>query len=123
MLSIFLPCVAWPIKRVTRALRASEVALRLAVVAAGGTIAPERKRPMSNPVIAALQSQAAANISAEAAAVAFIQSVPQRITDAVAAAVGNGATAEELAPLTQLVADMKTSADAVTAALASPPTR
>lgn len=75
---------------------------------------------MPNPVIAALQAQAAANISAEQAAVAFIQSVPQKIADAVAAAIGNGATEAELAPLTQLVADLRTSSDAVTAALAQP---
>lgn len=76
---------------------------------------------MSNPVIAALQSQAAANIAAEAAAVAFIQSVPQKIADAIAAAVGNGATEAELAPLAQLVSDMRASADAVTLALNTSP--
>lgn len=117
MLTIFFPCFSWPVRRVTRLLRASEVSLRVALASVGGTLPRERKPHMSNPVIAALQTQAAANIAAEQAAVAFIQSVPQKIADAVAIAVGSGATEAELAPFVQLVADLKMSGDAVLAAL------
>ena len=50
-------------------------------------------------------------------ALVYIQSVPGMIQAAVDAAVAGGATAAQLAPLTQLVADTKTKSDAVKAAL------
>lgn len=50
-------------------------------------------------------------------ALAFINSVPGLISTAVAAAVANGATEAELAPFTQLNADLSAKRDAVQAAL------
>ena len=50
-------------------------------------------------------------------AVAFINSVPGLITDAVNKALQNGATAAELAPLTALAADVLAKKDALAAAL------
>jgi hypothetical protein len=47
----------------------------------------------------------------------YIQGVPGLINDAVAQATANGATAEELAPLTQLAADLDAKANDVAAAI------
>ena len=48
---------------------------------------------------------------------AYLAGVPQLIADAVAKALANGATAEELAPLTDLGNELKGKTDAVKAAL------
>lgn len=50
-------------------------------------------------------------------ALAYIQAVPGLIRDAVTAAVANGATAEELAPLTTLSSELQAKATAVKDAL------
>jgi len=50
-------------------------------------------------------------------AIAFINSVPALITDAVNKALANGATAAELQPLTALAADVTAKKDALAAAL------
>jgi hypothetical protein len=47
----------------------------------------------------------------------FVKAVPQRIADAVAAAIANGATAEELAPVSDLGKTLKTEASALTDAM------
>jgi hypothetical protein len=53
----------------------------------------------------------------EDSAVLFITSVPGLIATAVAAAQANGATAAQLAPLTDLSATLKTKSDALQTAL------
>jgi hypothetical protein len=68
------------------------------------------------PLDDAIASMTAAETVEDSAAV-FINSVPGLITAAVAAATNNGATATQLAPLTQLAADLKTKSDALQAAL------
>lgn len=50
-------------------------------------------------------------------AIAFINSVPKLITDAVTTALANGATAAELAPLTVLAADIAAKTSALKTAL------
>lgn len=52
-------------------------------------------------------------------AVTFINGVPALIDKAVQAAIGNGATADELKPLAQLSADFKAKAQAVKDAIAA----
>lgn len=70
-------------------------------------------------VLTDLAAQVAVNTSVEGSAVVLINGFAQRLTDAVAAAIANGATAEELAPVQEQVDAMKASAqalaDAVTA--------
>ncbi len=69
-------------------------------------------------------AQVAATVGVEASAITFINSVPTLISTAVTAAIANGATAAQLAPLTKVVSDLKTSAGALQAALTAnaPPT-
>lgn len=55
----------------------------------------------------------------EDSALAWINGSAQRTTDAVNAAIANGATPAQLAPLTNLIADTKTQADAIAAAIAA----
>lgn len=71
----------------------------------------------SNPVIDALIAQAQANVDAEAAAVVVLNGIKDRIQAAVDAALANGATAEQLAPVTSEIATLKSSSDALSAAI------
>jgi hypothetical protein len=70
-----------------------------------------------NPTIDAALVQIANSIDVEASAVTFANNVPGWITAAVNAALANGATAAQLAPVTQLAATLKTNADALAAAI------
>jgi len=72
---------------------------------------------MPNPVLDALAAQVKANTDAEASAVIVLNGIAKRIADAVAAAIANGATAEELAPVSDEVAALKASSDALAAAV------
>lgn len=72
-----------------------------------------------NPAIDALAGQAAANESAEDSAVIVLNGIAQRITDAVNAALAGGATAAQLAAVTQVATDLKTHGDALAAAVAA----
>ncbi len=74
--------------------------------------------PTGNPIIDALLAQAAANEQVEDSAVIVINGIQARIDAAVAAAIANGATAAQLAPVSQLSTDLKTHADALAAAVA-----
>ena len=74
---------------------------------------------MTSPIV---QNQAEADqaaIAAMNAAIDFIQGTPARIQAAVTAALDNGASAEALAPLAALVEAEKTTAQALTDALAA----
>jgi hypothetical protein len=70
-------------------------------------------------VISALVAQAQQNESVEDSAAVIINGIAQRITDAVNAAIANGATADQLAPLTQVVTDLQTHSAALSAAVAA----
>ena len=72
---------------------------------------------MPNPVLADLIAAAAAEHTVLVSAVTFITGVPALIADAVAKATANGATAAELAPLTDLVSAMKSDSKSITDAL------
>jgi hypothetical protein len=74
---------------------------------------------MPNPAVQAIIDAANQARSVEESAVAYIQGVPALIDAAVQAALSNGATDAELAPLTQLSADLTASNAAVLAALAA----
>ncbi len=54
-------------------------------------------------------------------ATVLINGIASRVQAAVDAALANGATAAELAPVSQLVSDLNTDADALSAAVASNP--
>ncbi len=62
-------------------------------------------------------AQIAAATTVEASATAFILGVPALIQTAVAEALANGATEAQLAPLTDLNAQLKAKSEALQAAL------
>ena len=68
-----------------------------------------------------LKAQVEATIAVEKSAVVLINGIAQRISDAVAAAIANGATAEQLAPVTDEVAALKAQNDELAAAVAANP--
>ena len=74
---------------------------------------------MANPVLAALEAQVAENTAVEASAVIALNGVAARIQAAVDAALANGATAEELAPVQAEVDALNASAVALAAAVAA----
>lgn len=74
---------------------------------------------MANPTLDALAAQVTANTSAEASAVTVLNGVAARIQAAVDAAIAGGASAADLAPVTDEIAAMKASSDALAAAIAA----
>ena len=64
-----------------------------------------------------LAAQVKANTDAEASAVIVLNGIADRIAQAVTAAIGNGATEAELAPVSDEVAALKASADSLSAAV------
>ncbi len=76
---------------------------------------------MANPTIDALAIQVTATNTVIDSAVLLINGIAQRLTDAVAAALAGGATAEELQPVTDEIAALKTKSDALAAAVAANP--
>lgn len=73
--------------------------------------------PTGNAAIDAVIANVAAEDTVVDSAIVFINGVPKLITDAVAAAVANGATAAQLAPLTDLATGLTTKTAALKAAL------
>jgi hypothetical protein len=109
------------LKALTAELRESETALEAAVKAQGS---PVTRRPtqgvsamLPNPTLDALAQQVKANTDAENAAVTVLNGIAGRIDTAVQAALANGATAAELQPVSDEVAALKSSADALSAAV------
>jgi hypothetical protein len=72
---------------------------------------------MPNPVLDALAAAVARETDVDASAVALINGFAARVQAAVDAAVANGATAAELAPVQAEVDAMKVNADALAAAV------
>lgn len=72
---------------------------------------------MASQVLADLIAEVQAAETIEASASALIAGIPARIQAAVDAAVANGATAAELAPLTDLVTALKASDQALSDAV------
>ena len=71
----------------------------------------------SNPVIDTTIAEMTNATTVEDSAITFINGVPQMIQDAVTKALANGATQEQLAPLTDLGAALQAKSDALQAAL------
>lgn len=72
---------------------------------------------MTNPVLSDLQAAVNRNTDVIASAVTLINGIASRIQTAIDAALANGATAEELAPVTAEVAALNSNADALAAAV------
>lgn len=72
---------------------------------------------MANPVLDTLRAQVEATDTVIDSATALINGFSGRLTDAVNAALANGATEAELAPITDEIAAMKTATDALAAAV------
>lgn len=107
----------------TKRLQVSTNALAGAVAACGGDPHPPRHAtgamfPM-NPDLQALENQVTATQGVLDSATVFINGVPGLIQAAVDKAIAGGATAAQLAPLSQLASDMKAKSDALTAAIAA----
>ena len=72
-----------------------------------------------NPTLQALADQVAATNSVIDSAVALVNGIGALITAAVNKALANGATAEQLAPVTDEIAALKGKTDALAAAVAA----
>lgn len=92
-----------------------------AVASSGGNLKTRLEVEMENQALKLLEDQVKKTVEVQASAVALLGGVSDRIAAAVAKALENGATAEQLAPITQEVADLKASTDALAAAVASVP--
>lgn len=72
---------------------------------------------MPAQVLADLQAAVTKAVGAEASATTLINGIAARLQAAVDAALANGATAAELAPVTDEVSQLNASADALAAAV------
>lgn len=77
--------------------------------------------PMSNPTLDALAAQVTATNGVIDSATTFINGVAARIQAAVDAALANGATADQLAPVNDEITALKAKSDALAAAIAANP--
>jgi hypothetical protein len=111
-------------------LAASDQSLADAVAAAGGTPQPRRGfhvpppnkkagAPTGNATIDALIAQVTVDQTVIGSATTLINGIQQEIADAVTAALANGATATQLAPLTDLTTALAASDAALAAAVAA----
>jgi len=74
---------------------------------------------MPAQVLLDLKDQVTKTTEVDESAVVLINGIADRITAAVAAAIANGATAEELAPVTDEVSALKKASDDLAAAVAA----
>lgn len=74
---------------------------------------------MPNPTLDALAAQVTATTDVEDSAIALINGIAARIQAAVDAAIAGGATAADLAPVTDEIALLKAKTDALSAAVAA----
>jgi hypothetical protein len=72
---------------------------------------------MPSPVIDQVITDMTNATTVEDSAIAFINGVPQMIADAVAKAIENGATAEQLQPVSDVGTQLQAKSDALQAAL------
>lgn len=77
---------------------------------------------MTNPTLDALAAQVDATKGVIDSAIIFINGFAARLDAAVAAALANGATAAELAPVQGEIDALKAKTDALAAAIAANPT-
>ena len=76
---------------------------------------------MANPVLDALQAQVTAVVGVMQSATTLINGFAARQQAAIDAAIANGATAEQLAPVQAEVDALKAAADPLAAAVAANP--
>jgi len=76
---------------------------------------------MPSPVLQQVIDQMTNAETVEDAAIVYIQGVPGLIQAAVQQALDNGATADQLVPVSNLGNDLKARSDALQAALQPPP--
>lgn len=74
---------------------------------------------MPSPILDQLNTQVTNTKGVEESATALIEGFQQRLDDAVAKALENGATAEQLQPLSDLSNEMETQTEALAAAVAA----
>ncbi len=72
---------------------------------------------MPSPLLAALEAEVSRATTIQASAVLLIRGIAVRVQQAVQAAVANGATEAELAPVQDEVNALRTSSDDLTAAV------
>lgn len=75
--------------------------------------------PTPNPVLAELAAKVAATIAVEESAVVLINGIAARVQAAVDAALANGATEAQLAPLADLAAALDAESNTLANAVAS----
>lgn len=100
-------------------LTRSTQALAAAMHAGGLNLRIAENDDMANPLLAELQAQVTAATTVVQSATALILGIPGLIQSAVAAAIANGATAEELAPFDALGDELQAQAAALAAAVAA----
>ncbi len=100
-------------------LTRSTQALAAAMPANGLNLRIAENDDMANPLLAELQAQVTAATTVVQSATALILGIPGLIQSAVAAAIANGATAEELAPFDALGDELQAQAAALAAAVAA----
>lgn len=74
---------------------------------------------MPNPVLDALKAEVSETTGIIASAIVLINGIGARVQAAVDAALANGATEAELAPLTDVVAELNASSEGLAAAVAA----
>jgi hypothetical protein len=72
---------------------------------------------MASPILSTLEAAVTKAVTVNDSAIALINGIADRIKSAVAAALANGATAEELAPVQAEADALNASADALSAAV------
>ncbi len=76
---------------------------------------------MASAILDQLTAQVTETTTVEASAIALINGIQAKIDAAVAAALENGATAEQLQPVSDLSAAMEAQTQALAAAIAATP--
>lgn len=74
---------------------------------------------MTNPILGVLADEITQTRGVMQSAIVLVNGISARIETAIAAAVENGATAEELAPFTELEAALEQDRQALAAAVAT----
>jgi len=72
---------------------------------------------MPNPILGELTAEVAATVGVMQSATVFINGSAARLEAAVQAAIANGATAEELAPVVEEISAMKSERDSLATAI------
>jgi hypothetical protein len=107
------------LKRSTHALAAAVAAQGKPITAEVPDMAAPKKAPSPNPILDPLEAQIAATDTVIASAVVLINGISAQIAAAVTAAIANGATADQLAPLTDLTTALTAQTTALSTAVAA----